>query len=110
MSNAPRTYSQAAKIAEEVTLEEFAALVATDDNLDVYPGPRKTRRIAMGARFRNWDQDPGLGTIVFDYCNRNGFTRFGCVTAGFGHNPPIFHSDRLDRTVIVQSYTDRKNA
>ena len=102
MSNTPKTYSEASKVAEEISLDEFVAFVAADDNLDVYPAPRKARRIAMGSWVTAWDVFPGRGFFAFEYCNRTGYTCEGGVSVGYRFERPIFHSDRLDRTVIVE--------
>lgn len=104
--NTPLTYSEAAKTAEEISYDEFAEFIAADDNLDVYPAPRKARRIALNAHisFSSTDR-PGVGFVSFDYCNRNGYAESMSVSVGWRYNRPIFHSDKLDRTVTIRQHS-----
>lgn len=77
----PRTYAAAAKVAENVTTDELAALLAEDDNPDVFLGARRPRRIAMRARVHRSANRTlagvGRAFLSFEYCSRAGYTQSG---------------------------------
>jgi len=75
---APATYSDAKAQARLITWDEFAGIIATDDNPYVYPRPRALRRIAMNVRVHLLDR-PAITFGSFDYCNRNGFGAIGAA-------------------------------
>jgi hypothetical protein len=102
----PMTYAAAAAAAEQISLDELADLLAQDDNPDVYPGPRRVRRIAMGARLRIDDFDFGRRAVVtHDFCDRRGNLQFGVAIVGYRLDRPVFRFDRLDRLVQVEAPT-----
>jgi hypothetical protein len=90
---APFTYAEARKIAEPVTSEVIAELIAQDDNPYIFPGPGKRRRIAMDARFHQLGRHAFVG---FDFCNRNGYGDTGTVD---DFREPIFNFERPGRIV-----------
>jgi hypothetical protein len=97
----PNTYSAAAKIAETVTLDEFAEMIANDNTPTIFPAPRKDAHIALFARIAVWN--PGFGSVIYDYCKRNGYADCNAVTVGSTNasGAPIFAFDN-GRTVKVQ--------
>ena len=66
------TYAEILPMAEAVTLEELANLLAESSGAcTIYPGPRKHRRHALSTRLwhGSW--------VSFDYCDRQGFGQTG---------------------------------
>ena len=100
-TTAPTTYADAARIAEQITLDELAALIAADDNPDVFPGARQPRRIAIDIELHIDPDLPGFGFVVYDYCNRSGHGRNDLHSIGYSHNRPVFHFAKVGRTVQV---------
>jgi len=97
MSNtatAPRTYAAAADIAEEITVDELAEMIGADNNPDIFPGPRRPRRIAMDAKMSEF-----CAAVTYHYGNRNGRLHHGASFLG-RHNPPVFRFNN-GRTVKV---------
>ena len=100
---APATYAQAVAAAEQITIAELRDLLAADDNPDVYPGPRKRRQIAMGARLRSDVLDSGreVGFVSYDRCTfGTGHTTFDGVTVGYRYNRPVFRFERQGVRIV----------
>jgi len=82
-TNAPRTYAAAVKVAEIITEDELAEMIAADNNPEIFPGPRQPRRIAMKTTMSEW------GGVNYYYGNRNGYEEFGSVRLSRIF-PPVF--------------------
>ncbi len=96
---APLTYKEAAAQARDITWEEFAEIISTDDNPYVYARPHSPRRIAMNVRVHLMERR----TITFasyDYCNRNGFN-------DTGSNWPntVWHFDSVGTVTVPRKAT-----
>ena len=95
----PRTYAEAAKIAEAVTVEEFAQMLAEDDAPIIFAGPRKDAHIPLNVLLRVFES--GLACVVYTYCKRSGYNGNAAVTVG-GCGVAVFSFDN-GRTVKVVS-------
>jgi hypothetical protein len=94
----PTTWTEAAKVAETITREELAALVAEHGAFTVFPGKGKQRQHAFFARMR-----PEGAGVYYERCTRNGFTADGYVSA---KSPlpkwqPVFDFYQIGRVVTV---------
>lgn len=88
-NNSPMTYGQAEPQARSVTWEEFAEIIATDDNPYVFPRPRAIRRVAMNVRIHRLDSEYPFAS--YDYCKRNGYGEIGSSYA----SRTIWHFDSV---------------
>ena len=90
----PTTYRQAVEQARLISWDEFAGIIATDDNPYVFPRPRGIRRIAMNVRLHKAGSRWPFAT--YDYCKRNGY---GDVGASYPDT--VWHFDTVG-TVKVE--------
>jgi hypothetical protein len=100
MSEQPRTYAQALKVAEEVTADEFAALFEANGNynIDLFR-PNCQRRIIFDVTLSV--DDNGRGALIYAYCNRGGYGDTAATSVGFRYKRPVIRLDNIGRTVII---------
>jgi hypothetical protein len=103
-TTAPATYTAAARIAEQITVNELAELIAADNNPDVFPGARQARRIAIDIEL-HVEPVTGVAFVMYDYCTRTGNGASDTHTVGRHHNRPAFHFARSGRIVQVAAPT-----
>lgn len=97
-------YSQAAKIATKVTIEELSGMLAANDNPRVYRAHRSPV-LAMSARLSSFGPSHH---VCYDYCDRKGYSRFATAPVrgdinGRSHNfdPPVFEFEAADGTLTL---------
>jgi hypothetical protein len=99
------TYAAASQVAEAVSIDELSDLLATDRNPEVFPGPRKARRLAINARLVTTHFKTGKGFVGFDYFTKNGRPSNDGVVVGYVSDFPIFRFEDTgsgSRTVKVE--------
>lgn len=101
MTTTPRTYSEAAKIVEQISVEEFQTLFEANGNYNIdVLRERSPRRIAFDAVLRMADE--AHGTVFYGYCDRKGYGKTGMASIGFRFRRPIFVLSNIDRVVQVE--------
>lgn len=96
----PATYSEAAKVAETVTVDEFRRLLAENGghNIDLYR-PRCSRRIIWNAQISDHEHP----VVMYGYCTRVGYNASDAESVGWIYNRPIWHLENIGRIVIVEA-------
>lgn len=95
--NTPKTYTEAIKVAETISADEFAQLVAATPHATIFV-PRTTRRHAMEIRPTTW----GRNAYSYSYCTRSGYSHVDIIRVDRLDDRPVFEFYNVGRIVVVE--------